>query len=835
MTENEHDIWLAALLHDIGKFWERTSQLAPPKTVYHEARYSHEPFSAYFVDVYGKEWTKDPSTLRSMVLRHHAPLNRDEILISLADRLSSGERSEVDEDEEGAKGKSSSLIRAILSCVEGANKSSTLYQPLSPLNLSRETLFPQRDITCSKETYDSLWHRFEQELQNFHSYSDSTLLALLHKYTWSIPSDTSYNNIPDISLYSHLKTTAAIAMCLLRENYDHEETQGTLDALTSNFLGKQLTSAYESLLNRPIAVLIKGDISGTQDFLYLLSSHGAAKGLKGRSFYLQLLSEAIANWILKKLDIPNTNILYVGGGHFYILAPYTQSKTMWEDINRQLADKIWMAHQGDLSIITGAVPVKIIDFMNDGKGGHAFADKWQSVSMTIEKRKRRKWKDLGHSAMMDAFFTPTQVGTTAQDTCQICHNSTDTRDDNGIRKCRRCSSFETLGQELRDARKLVLFQIPEKNINMGGDWNHILNAFGVSAHFFHSKDDIPPTPKDATLATVFTLDNTDFIGEETLRDYTWNDFPVDYDFRLLADATPRNRYGDVADFTQLANSSDGVKWLGVLRMDVDSLGELFREKLKDRATISRMSTLSESLKLFFEGWVPELCRKYNTQATGGKDRVYLLYAGGDDLFVVGAWSVLPNLAWDIRENLRKYAGGDHITLSAGIAIEHQKYPLYQLAYEAKNALDSHAKEFQRPNSEHNKDAICFMGDAIGWESFKEISEWKQALFDMVRSNGNSKSLPKAFLVALSEIYAMYDNNRSLQRKIRREGGFTKEHLDELIQYASWQWMMVYKLRNYRKMHTKIEELENIIRNPDHGLINHLHILARWTTLLTREE
>lgn len=45
---DERDIWLSALLHDVGKFWEN---VVPPTCrsacAYHQqARYQHEPFGA---------------------------------------------------------------------------------------------------------------------------------------------------------------------------------------------------------------------------------------------------------------------------------------------------------------------------------------------------------------------------------------------------------------------------------------------------------------------------------------------------------------------------------------------------------------------------------------------------------------------------------------------------------------------------------------------------------------------------------------------------------------------------------------------------------------------
>ena len=104
-----------------------------------------------------------------------------------------------------------------------------------------------------------------------------TIVALLHKYTSRIPSATPWEKggkrtVPDISLYDHLRTTAAIAACIGRELSETEVDEEL----------KLLITKKES--DRNICALIKGDISGIQNFLYHILSDGASNQLRGRSF-----------------------------------------------------------------------------------------------------------------------------------------------------------------------------------------------------------------------------------------------------------------------------------------------------------------------------------------------------------------------------------------------------------------------------------------------------------------------------------------------------------------------------------------------------------------------
>ncbi|HEY7490928.1 MAG TPA: HD domain-containing protein, partial [Candidatus Tectomicrobia bacterium] len=140
---------LGGLLHDIGKFRERTFEPLPTwaESLRPEARYNHEPFSALFVEEALPGWPFDLHSLRRLVLKHHNPELPDERLVSLADRLSANERAEAEGDEEGARGRAESALRAILSRVHGA--ATPMYNELRPLSLERHVLFPRREVTGS--------------------------------------------------------------------------------------------------------------------------------------------------------------------------------------------------------------------------------------------------------------------------------------------------------------------------------------------------------------------------------------------------------------------------------------------------------------------------------------------------------------------------------------------------------------------------------------------------------------------------------------------------------------------------------------------------------------
>ena len=81
-----------------------------------------------------------------------------------------------------------------------------------------------------------------------------------------------------------------------------------------------------ALENADRIVLIKGDLSGIQDFIYNITSSQASKNLKGRSFYINLLSKSILVYLYEKLGIHEQHTIYATAGNFLLAVPATKFK-----------------------------------------------------------------------------------------------------------------------------------------------------------------------------------------------------------------------------------------------------------------------------------------------------------------------------------------------------------------------------------------------------------------------------------------------------------------------------------------------------------------------------
>ena len=774
---------LAALLHDIGKFRQRATERYKQHQE-HSYEFVNEDFTDFFAPC--------GDAFKNAIRHHHRNPDQLEHLIEkqviLADRLSATEREDEEREAEDF------VVSALVSPLSRLKCATKEYRyPLTVLNLEdRNTIIPVESVEVNRETYAKLWSDFKKA---FHKVTDGksytpafyqTIVALLHKYTSRIPSATPWEKgekrtVPDISLYDHLRTTAAIAACIGRELTDEND----VDAL--------LTNPKES--DRGICALIKGDISGIQNFLYHILSDGASNQLRGRSFYLQLLTEAIAHWVLKQFDLPITNLLLASGGHFFILAPYTESKEKLNTIRQTISQKLWQLHQSELSCILAGISIKANDFKADN-----FPSKWDAVAGEVNERKQKKWSEMGAQDMFQNLFVPYQ------------NREVDESDENEKDPWK----FERLGKQLREAKYLITFEVADDStIAEKPTWRHAIKAFGMAVRHCKEEDEKPTAPENVKHGTVYRLGDTNFLSN--IEKYQWEDITVSYDFRIFHPVIAHTEEGETADYDYLAEASEGVHWLGALRMDVDDLGSVFKNKL-EKATISRHATLSRELRIFFEGYVPQLCHQYNkNQANVQKQQILeLIYAGGDDLFLVGGWSALPEIAEQIRSEFCHFVTGDHVTLSGGIAIEHKKFPLYQFADISGDAEDD-AKSLRRVDAEGKvieKDAITFLRKPMSWEDFAEVRNWHKKFMNVLTGE---KALPRDILTRLSQIY------------LEKESGDYR-----------WAWRSLYYfhrlLERNKSQETFIRELRNELNNPTKKLKlrDYIHVITRWTALHIRK-
>jgi CRISPR-associated protein Csm1 len=217
--------------------------------------------------------------------------------------------------------------------------------------------------------------------------------------------------------------------------------------------------------------------------------------------------------------------------------------------------------------------------------------------------------------------------------------------------------------------------------------------------------------------------------------------------------------------------------------------------------------------------------------------LYIIYAGGDDLFVVGSWDLMPVLAGRVRADFKSYTcQNPHLSISAGITVEGRKFPLYQAAEragEAEEAAKAHRRNGVR------KDAISFLGLAVKWDAdWSAVTERVKTIADLVKSD----QAPKALIQVLESIYAQYEEQIPVEfERRRRNGQSLPEEPASEVYYGPWMWRQAYALtRLADRVGTRNREAEKKVRGlqvntllPEQ--IRQSGLAARWAELLTRKE
>jgi CRISPR-associated protein Csm1 len=801
---------LAGLLHDVGKFSHRTGKQIVPEWSDGRTRdgfgYQHAFHTWQFTNQYL------PSSLKQvgeMAALHHRPNGRG-IAVQLADILAAG-GSHKEELDDGDRERHPRQLQSIFQAVFDYKKKAPdkKYLPLEYFRLAHDVVFPNVLLPDEKawDQYRMLWGDFCSEAEtlkktydlngNLETYLEA-MLALMQSYAWRVPS-AYFDDEPDISLYDHSRMTAALAAVLIEFSNDQLE---------------QMVREPETN-DEVVASLIGGDISGVQDFIYTITSKGATSALRGRSFYLQLLTEAVVRFVLDELELPATNIIYAGGGNFYILARALDLKKL-PVVQQKISRLLYKHHGGDLYLALAGAEIKAKEFMGDANTVHPLSRKWSELARRQVKVKNRRFSELEQDEFKE-IFKPIGHGGNQDGECIVCGREFSPSKDQQ-QKCPDCDSYENLGDELRNA-KYIIWQ-RTGNIQ-GNGWRKVLGELGYQVLVLRDSESVPSE------GLVWALDDEAY---SSLKHETKGTVVR----RLVVNVTPRldenftsedgqvSLKGGIKPFEKLAKDSKGIKRLGILRADVDNLGHMFAEGLGAKATLSRIASLSFAVSLYFEGWVGYLAQRRNEE---NGQSLYAIYSGGDDLFFVGAWDEIVEFAREIRNDLVEYViGHPNIHLSAGVVLVNDKYPLARAAEDAAGA-EEQAKKFEWWNEKGKtytrKNVISFLGQPLAWETFEKT---RSLMSELV---GLDDGVRKSTIHTLLENYALYAETVVK----RRDAGRDKNQQGQpQVDYGPWNWRILYMLN--RNLNDK-DLMEKFRSNP--AMLEWLGVAARWAELLTRNE
>lgn len=742
LRDTVKNLTLASLLHDVGKILHRATNI--------DGR-AHTISGWEWI----KKYTDNPAILDSIRYHHHqeiknAPINADSpaYIVYLADNIAAGaDRREI-EGEVISGFSRSRLPESIYNLLNNAN-GKAVYK-VAPIK-DKIILPEQLEKYDPGPYYNQIIYEISQGLAGikFEAEYVNSLLELMEAYTSYIPSSTYQGEVADISLFDHAKITAALATCIYLY----------LDKRT-NYRQELFTNRHSFYAEKAFCML-SCDISGVQSFIYTISSKGALKGLRSRSFYLELLMESLVDEILTVNTLYRTNLLYTGGGHAYLLLPNTdETKEKTIATIKNINTKLRETFGTKLFITYGLQECSANELMNKTDNPEAYSNIYRSMSMQISEQKLRRY-----SASEIRLLNQTSIDKEGRE-CRICgiSNNLVERDDSYV--CSICATFSDISNQL--IKPDSVFTVTKDNINPV--YLPLFNSQGELLYF--------QAQKESEVQKL--LQNN---PENVTRVYSKNTYRTGLSLATklwLGDYAATNDKGELKTFAELAAHAQGIERIGVLRADVDNMGAAFingfiRENDQDNKyrylTLSRTTTLSRSLSLFFKYYLNNLLAEgeYNLLSTESKRNIVVVYSGGDDLFLVGAWNEVLCAAIDIRRNFASYTNNT-LTMSAGFAIFEPTYPIARMATETAQ-LESCAKNHIYNNK--TKDSISLFGMEIvdgklianhtyNWDVFEnQVLGEKYAIIDTLITNGGE--MGNSFLYKMLELLRQAEQKINIAR------------------------------------------------------------------------
>lgn len=773
MDETTLKISIASFIHDIGKFAGRDmlgvttdqfDQKASDFLPVHNGRYSHHHalYTAEFIDrfkellpnEFDRPWG-DGDGLVKLAASHHNPSSPMEWVIAEADRLSSGmDREEFNAYENESVAVSDyekTRLLPILATLDEDRETAVSNREdyrgafaLSPL--SPQTLFPRpqkevvpQDKAVAKREYRALFDGFTRDLAAL-CHKDCIALWFEHfeslamRYLSHMPGARVGNVIHDVSLYDHMKTTSALATALFLY---HRDT-GTLT----------VPSVKDS--RREKFLIVSGDFHGIQKFIF--SGYGdtrkyRSKLIRGRSFYVSVLTDLVSERLCREIGLPSACVVLNAGGKFTLIAPNTDGSVQAvHDVQREIDAWFYQKTYGETCVSLSTVTASPAAFRSG-----CFPELQDKINRQMVERKLSRI-DLKRFGVVQNYFRDQN-----DKLCPFCGKrpiDADVRLPEDQAACRLCADHIHIGENLvKKGTLAVLHKTSMRPKDSLGE--AIFDAFQLC----FPENSMDEEARQGHLIKYWQLgieNNASKTGGGTLRFY--NGYVPTYEENDLKEEN-ENELGMPKTLNDIAagakhvkdGKTTGVEALGVLKADGDQLGLLMACGLPPNLySISRLATMSRQVNNFFTVYLPWLLK---TDSRFGD--VYTVFAGGDDLLLIGPWNVIVTLAPVIAEQFNRYAfENPKVHLSAGISIHKAHTPVDAMVDAAEAAVER--------SKSNGRDRMTLFGETVTWKEVKDLGLIRTTMEKWLDPDGSAMS--RSMFYRLNTFIDMADRENNLKQK-----------------------------------------------------------------------
>lgn len=520
----------------------------------------------------------------------------------------------------------------------------------------------------------------------------------------NVPSSRAQKESADVSLHDHGRAVAAVAVCIAAQSRTIKE------------------------IPRSRFRLLHGALGGIQDYVFrstprMGTTGGASKGIarlvRGRSFSVVLLSHLIGRRILDACELPCVQVVLEAGGRFTLLLPDTEEVV--RAARRQACE----------------VEEWLFDHFSGGPRFHwALSESFGSADLII----------------------PKNQGT----------SSTQPSQQSGAQSKTGTAPFGLILRRLHELAALSKLRVPMQRLRSGAGWSEsgwVGPSVGLAV--------------DGVVSSQLAELGRRLLGAEALVVESSNGRQGDLDLvgfqiRVLSngendpdavsliaeeDATshrpaliacthaPSGRdlssgralgedpddlltFEEIAAHPRDARLGPGPAMLGCLKADLDSLGQLMTSGFGSRVSLGRLGSASRTLDFFFKGFLADRLRAEFPM-------IYTVFAGGDDLCLIGPWCDVVQFASRMRSWLREAAcDNPKISISAGIVLCKPSTPVRVMTDLAEELLERAKGSEDQGRGDH----IVLLSSRLSWRQYDEALRLAEELKRAVEHEGVTTAL-----------------------------------------------------------------------------------------------
>lgn len=735
---------LAAFLHDIGKFRQRAKRdisdaLISQYCPSYKQHYSHI-HAAHTAEAIDELGFKIDNLIELAASHHRQNLDEDLKIIQIADRYASSLDRKESEDTKNSLSKDEFIKTAIetpFSYVYLEKNPKMCYYSLQ--KLSKNLKISSEKHINSSQKYEELYAEFVSKVKSL---------------------NLSFNNINDFlklkSIYEEYTTFIPSSTYKTYPDvslFDHSLATAAIAVAIKKGDGKNFS-------------LIQGDFTSIQNFIfskYGESNRYLAKILRAKSLFVNIATELIALKTIKELGLSVFNIVMNAGGKFTILS----HKLSQSDIEKLQEIKNWVNEEfKKINFLETKFIIKSIDFTDESFKLGEFSKVYKSMAREFETEKLRFESDV-------EVFEGYIKSLSNNGKCDICGIQPAVKKEENQNICEFCEKFKRLGESLVKKDKISF------------DLDDILSiTMDENKEIFYYLNSGYPKKRVANVVPIFNKNDLQNPRYKLLDDEDIKDIKDGFvkSFQVIS----------VDGLKEDDKYFYGRKYLAILKADIDNLGQIFIRGFHKEETFSRILYLSRMVDYFFTDILMDKIKGKN---------IYTLFAGGDDLFLIGYYEDIFEIYEWLIDEFKEYTKNEDFHLSAAIKLTRASVPLNLMAELSESELDE-------AKSNRGKNSVTVFGVVMRNDEFREFYK-KQDFFKEIYEELKGKESGISFM------YRFYDFIQ-MSHTLKQE----KNDFFTILNNSRWRYMFNYLVEKNiedESLKEKLYEVKDLIEEYDKKL------------------